>query len=89
MTQPGDIYFTPSNKYVPVSREFYETMKEDILRIQTSITIEEARANCVHILDKLKKRFEGPAAQKADLLKDKLTAMSEAAYQEMLRSQRK
>ena len=52
--------FTPSNKYLFLSREFYNEIKDDLLRIKTSMTADEARAHAAWLLQKLQDKFEKP-----------------------------
>jgi hypothetical protein len=73
--------FKPSRDYLLFSREYLTELQEDILRIQTSITIDEARGHAAHIIDKLNKKFlEKP-------IEGELTRLTERLNQQMRQQQ--
>lgn len=55
---PGD--FKPTKKYLLLSRDFYREIKDDLVRIQASLSVDDARSNAEYLVRKLKEKFETP-----------------------------
>lgn len=50
--------FTAGSKYATISKEFYREIMTDLDRVRTSLSIDDAKTNVEHLIEKLRMKYE-------------------------------